>query len=205
MSNYGREMDKLIDNYFDFYGLNRVVFGGNVTSGYRIINGLYVVGTFIYTRDMIWGFSYDTDIHAPALLAGVRWYPLESHRFLQIGFDLGPSWLSVESKVPNISRSPAIGLGINTTWAIDFKNTRDEFPLLLGWNFLYSYIKGDSKGGSVFTPGIFAKFVYKRTKNIEDEDFDINDASIAAGIIWPVMCFIATWIVYNMIPSSNRS
>jgi hypothetical protein len=200
MPKYFTPMDDFIDNYFDFYGLNRVAWGLNVTSGYRIINGLYVVGTFIYTQDMIWGFSHDINIHAPALLAGVRYYPLKSHRFLQIGFDLGPSWLSVESEVPNISKSPAIGLGINGTMAIDFNYTRDEFPWLFGFNFLYSYING----GSVITPGIFAKFVYKRIKNIEDEDFDINDASIAAGI-WPVMCFIATFIGYNMIPSSKRS
>jgi hypothetical protein len=201
MPKYFTPMDDFIDNYFDFYSLNRIVFGLNVTSGYRIINGLYVVGTVILTRDMIWGFSYDTNIDASALLAGVRWYPLKSSRFLQFGFDLGPSWLSVESEVPNISRTPAIGLGINITAAIDFKNTRDEFPLLLGGNFLYSYIKG----GSVITPGIFAKFVYKRTKNIGDEDFNTNDASTATGIIVPIICLIATWIGYNMIPPSQRS
>ena len=201
MSNYWQPMDKFIDNYFDFYGLNRVVFGANVTSGYRIINGLYIVGTLIYTRDMIRGFGYQIDLRSPALLAGVRWYPLESHRFLQIGFDLGPSWLIFQNNIPGISDNSGIGLGINTTAAIDFNHNYDAPPFLFGGNVLYSYING----GSVITPGIFAKIVYKRTKNAGGEDFNIGDASTAAGIIWPIFGAIAAWIAYNMIPSSGRS
>jgi len=201
MSNYGQPMDKFIDNYFSFYGLNRVVFGATVTSGYRIINGLYIVGTVIYTRDIIRGFGYQINLRSPALLAGVRWYPLKSHRFFQIGFDLGPSWLFFQNNIPGISDNSGIGLGINTTVAIDFHHNYDAPPFLFGGNVLYSYING----GSVITPGIFAKIIYKKTKNAGGEDFDTGDASIAAGIIWPVFGVIATWIAYNMIPSSGRS
>jgi hypothetical protein len=201
MSNYWQPMDKFIDNYFNFFGLNRVVFGANVTSGYRIISGLYIVGTIIYTRDMIRGFGYQIDLHSPALLAGVRWYPLESHRFLQIGFDLCPSWLIFQNNIPGISDNSGIGLGINTTVAIDFNHNLNGPHFLFGGNVLYSYING----GSAITPGIFAKIVYKRTKNTGGEDFNIGDASIAAGIIWPIFGAIAAWIAYNMIPSSDRS
>jgi len=164
------------------------------------MSGLNVVGTFIYTRDMIRGFGHNINILSPSLLAGVRWYPLESRRFLQLGLDLGPSWLVFQSNIPGISDRSAVGLGVNTTVAIDFNHRLNGSHFLFGVNVLYSYING----GSVITPGVFTRIVFKRTRNAGD-DFNFGDASTAAGIVWPLFGAVATWIGFNMLPSSNRS
>ena len=197
MSNYGTKMDEFIKDCSELFSLNRSIFGANIASGYGIIPGLYIVGTFIYTRDMIRGFGYEINLRSSSLLAGVRWYPLKSKRFLQLGLDAGPSWLALKNNI-GLSDNTGLGIGINATVAIDFKSTFDTPPFQFCSNLHYSYING----GSAITPGISVKIGYRKINY--DEFFDASDASVSAGIIYPVICLVAAWIGYNMIPSSDR-
>ena len=197
MSNYGTKMDEFIADCSKIYSLNRSVLGANVTSGYGIIPGLYIVGNFLYSRDLIRGFGYEINLRSTSLLAGVRWYPFKSNRFLQLGLEAGPSWLSLKNNI-GIPDNTGLGIGINSLVGIDFKSSFDSPPFQFCINFLYSNINGGSK----ITPGISVKIGYRKINY--EEYFNTSDASVSAGIFYPVLCLVTAWIGYNMIPSNER-
>jgi hypothetical protein len=200
---WGSTVDHFIANYRNFYALDRFGYGFSVGGGYQIVQGLYVSGTLIYTLDWIHGSGYEFNFHQPALLAGLRWYPLRGKRYLQLGLEAGPAWLVFENNIahPGYEDQSAIGLGVNLSAALDF-NTGFTGPHWMLWaNILYSYING----GSVVTPSIAVKMAYKHSKNVPaEEDLHIDEMSLAAGIVVPLITAVATLITIDLIPSMAK-
>jgi hypothetical protein len=172
--------------------------GATIASGYRVTDGLYVVGSFVYTRDMMRGYGININFYSPSLLAGVRWYPTRNHKFLQFGLDIGPTWLLFRNNIPGIRNQTGIGVGINGTVAMDFNSSLNGPHWQLCGNIFYSNING----GSTVTPGITVKICYKRTKNMGDDDFDPSEAVAASAVIWPSLLSLATLITFSMMPGA---
>ncbi|MDR1787097.1 MAG: hypothetical protein LBR16_01385 [Treponema sp.] len=200
----GTQLDAFIDNYFDFYALDRAGFGFSLSGGYQLVPGLYVSGSLLYSLDRMRGSGYEIAFHQPALLAGLRWYPMPGKRFLQLGLEAGPAWLLFDNNIafPGYENRGALGVGVNLSAACDFNAAFTGPHWQLCANLLYSYING----GSVLNPGISVKIAYKHSKKPPTEqEANFNEMSLAAGIVVPLIAVVSTWIGFSLIPPRDRS
>jgi hypothetical protein len=200
---YGNSVNSFIDNYYSNYGLTRTSWGASLSSGYRLLPSLYLTGSGSFTSDVLSGFGYNIDLFTPAAMAGVRWYPLSTHKYLQLGLDAGPSWFLFSTDIPGISDVTDIGIGVNVSVAFDLNQTYNGPGLMLGANALYTFVGK----GSVLSSGVFVKITYKRTWGMDEYEKkdDMNDKRMSSFFLWPVIGAIAAWVGYNTIDSAGRS
>jgi hypothetical protein len=143
----------------DDLGYDRMTISLDLSIGWAVLQKLYIVGSLTGFGDRIYKsadyMQYNTYLIGP----GVRFYPLSSGKYLQLGADLGLGRMVLDSNIPGaagtVTSDP--GFGIKFSAAYDFDSTMTGPALLLGGELLLDFIENETVTGF----SIFAKFVYK--------------------------------------------
>jgi hypothetical protein len=197
-ANYGTSIDRLIDTYIDSLGFSRRTAGGSVSLGYGLTPGLFCTGSFLLVSDAISGFGNRMHFSSRFAFFGLRWYPLDSHKYLQLGLEAGPEWLVFKTDIDGVQDRSLRGAAINSMIGLDLASTLNGPSLLFSGNIMYAYING----GAEISAGLLLKVAFKRTKWAER--YNETEMGYAAGIVIPVLVAFGTWLGYTRIPSHGE-
>jgi len=153
---YPEPFNSRINSFMALTGASRSTIDLDLSIGYAVLPNLCIVGSFGFNYDSLTVSStleYSTGLIGP----GLKFYPLPSMKYLQLGLDIGYTAISIiDSRYPDSDDGPS-GFGAQITAAYDFSSKLTGPAVLLGGKFYAGYLDGQ------FMPAfsIFAKFVYK--------------------------------------------
>ncbi|MDR1231515.1 MAG: hypothetical protein LBK61_08960 [Spirochaetaceae bacterium] len=134
------------------------------TIGGAIRDDLYVVGSitafgevYSYTKTSESQIAIDAmnQITIPMYGVGVRWYPLQSKKHLQLGYDLGISILDVRTEEFEDTSNTGFSQRVSVGW--DFDSTLTGLAAILGGCAMFNIIEGDTS----VSYALFVRLVFK--------------------------------------------
>ena len=153
---YPEPFNTQVKNIAKVSGITRLTMDADLSIGYAVLPRLYIVGSVGCIVDSLHASNalYLTTL---MLGPGIKFYPLPSMKYLQLGFDAGYTNMYMKiSDDPN-SISGDGGFGMQISVACDFDSTLTGPALLLGGKFYMGILDGEFLPGF----GLFAKFVVK--------------------------------------------
>jgi hypothetical protein len=162
---YGKELSEALDNIRAQVNPREFVFYYDIALGYAVLpQTLFVTGTAGGYSHRLTDTNQDyIQINNYLFGAGVRYYPFK--RGLQLGLDLGLAkenehWSVSGQGIPDYNSGP--GLGAKASVSYDFDTVIGGPSLLVGANFMYSYIRySEDTNVGITKFALFTKFVYK--------------------------------------------
>ena len=139
--------------------VTRITVDFDLSIGGAVIQNLFVVGTLGGIGDSL-SASNTLTLSTFLLGPGIKFYPLPSKKYLQIGLDLGYSFFTITDSRYTESEMGPKGFAAQISAAADFDSTLTGPALLLGGKFYLGILDGEA----VTSFSIFAKFVYKGGK-----------------------------------------
>jgi hypothetical protein len=134
-----------------------------LTIGGALRDNLYLVGTVAGVGD---GYSHaktnqnETTVSTDAIAIsmyglGLRWYPLQSKKHLQLGYDLGISAMLAQTDESEDMSETGFSQRVSVGW--DFDSTMTGFAAILGGGAMFNIIEGDFS----VSYALFAKLAFK--------------------------------------------
>ena len=143
-----------------FPGVTRMSIDIDLSIGYAVLQNLYIVGSIGGIADSLSAKNTLT-LMTMFVGPGVKFYPLPSKKYLQLGLDAGYSGLSLSiSDSPYDDVNGPNGFAFQFSLIGDFDRTLTGPALLLGGKFYLGFLDGEA----VPAFSLFAKFVYKGKK-----------------------------------------
>lgn len=156
-ASYGHQVDDALDEAEDA-GFDRIALSLDLAVGGAVLPNLYVVGSLSGFADRLWESDEYLQVNTYLIGAGVRYYPLPSHKHLLLGADVGLAKLNLQTSVDAYDDvSSDNGAGFKLLVAYDIDSTLRGPTLQVGAQFMSASIEDvNFKGFSVF-----AKFAFK--------------------------------------------
>jgi len=154
---YDDELDDALE-LLEKLGAERLTISLGLAAGGAITQNIYIVGSISAFGDRFDINSNYMQLNTYLLGAGIRYYPLPSMKWLQIGADYGISWLVLTTDV--IGEQVAVsdfGTGLRLSVSCDFNGRMTGPSFLLGGELLISTIESDLVAGI----SLFGKLVFK--------------------------------------------
>ena len=152
----------VIDNLTELNGdnvLDSIAMSIDANIGWAILQNFYIVGTLPGFSDKLHKHSDFIQIDTCLFGLGVRFYPLPSMKYLQLGTDLKFGRIVLYTNNSEVKRFNTDPFGIKFSTAYDFNSSMTGMALLLGSEVLLDYFI-ESKT-TITGLSIFAKLVYK--------------------------------------------
>ncbi|GMO52806.1 MAG: hypothetical protein Pg6C_19090 [Treponemataceae bacterium] len=160
---YGSELDDVIKQVRDD-GFDRMAVALDSSIGWAVTQKLYAVGSFCGLGDRLTYESsektadYYVQINTYLFGLGIRWYPLPSGKYLQLGADAGFGRFIAVSNIPGMKTALSDwGFAQKLSIALDIDRTMTGPAILLGFEELLEFVEDDTAAGF----SIFVKFVFK--------------------------------------------
>ena len=156
---YPEPLDSSVKAVSKLPSVSRVSLDFDLSIGYALMQNLYMVGSMGMVGDSL--SSANTMTLTTILIGpGLKFYPLASQKYLQLGFDAGYSAMSVSVSDSKDTYNGPNGFGMQFTVVGDFDSTLTGPALLMGGKLYLGFL--DSEMVAAFS--LFAKFVYKGKK-----------------------------------------
>jgi hypothetical protein len=139
---YNKDLNNEIDGLMREYDMSRITYNTDIALGWAVLPALYVTGAFSMISDNMVLFPNSITLNTFLYGAGVRYYPLKSKKYLQLGLDLLRSEFMVQySYYPSKFESEDGGFGAKISASYDLDKTMTGFSLLSGTSFLVDFVE----------------------------------------------------------------
>jgi hypothetical protein len=140
-------------------GYDQMTFSLDVSIGGALLQNLYMVGTIAGIGDSYNKSSDYIQMTTVLVGVGIRFYPLPSKKYLQLGADAGFGQMSLDTNIKAVQSAMESDLGqaLKFSLAYDFDTTMTGFTLLLGSEVLLAFIEGETVTGY----SVFLKLAFK--------------------------------------------
>jgi len=156
---YPEPFNSSVKSVADLPGVTRISIDIDLSLGYAVIPNLYIVGSLGGIADSL-SASNTLTMMTMFIGPGVKFYPLPSKKYLQLGLDIGYSGFSISDSRSSDSIKGPTGFAFQLSVVGDFDKTMTGPALLLGGKFYLGILDGEV----VPAFSLFAKFVYKAKK-----------------------------------------
>ena len=158
---YPEPLNTSVKKAADLSGVTRISIDFDLSIGYALLQNFYLVGSLGGIADSL--SSKNTLTMLTMFVGpGIKFYPLPSKKYLQLGFDAGYSGFSVSVSDSKDSYNGPNGFGMQISLIGDFDRTLTGPALLLGGKFYLGFMDGEVLPGF----SLFAKFAYKGRSRI---------------------------------------
>jgi hypothetical protein len=153
---YSSELNDAI-KMADNAGAEHVTVALDASIGWALMQKLYLVGSITGFGDRIANGSEYVQINSYLFGPGIKWYPLSSGKYLQVGADIGLASATLLSSMQgyNVASEPGLGFKISAAYDIDW--TMTGLTALFGGELLMNFIEGEAFTGYA----IFTKLAFK--------------------------------------------
>ena len=171
-----------------------------------LLRFLYITATFMYGKETNSLLSQSITFETFNISGGFRFYPLRSSKYFQIGLDIGPSFTSFNSTVPDVSIPPDLSTGVTFTgiFAYDFSRSLMGPAFQLGTNIAFTKFASEW----VLNTGLFAKIALKGIGR-KGAGGPVIDDTADMVLAFPLIAFLGTaiacWTVYRSLAYGDRS
>lgn len=156
---YPDPFNTMVKNIAKISGISRTSIDIDLSIGYALHPRFYLVGSLggvIDSLSAVNTLSFTTLTFGP----GIKFYPLPSMKYLQLGFDMGYSSMSVSLSDSSESFSGPGGFAMQLSVFGDFDSTLCGPALLMGAKGYLGILDGEM----VSSVSVVAKFVFKGRK-----------------------------------------
>ncbi|MDR2490643.1 MAG: hypothetical protein LBD20_04480 [Spirochaetaceae bacterium] len=171
-----------------------------------LLRFLYITATFMYGRETNSLLSQSVSFETINVSGGLRFYPLRSAKYLQVGLDIGPSFVSFTNMAAGTVIPPGLDTGVTFTGivAYDFSRSLLGPTLQLGTNIAFTKFESEW----IVHTGLFAKAAFKgigrrgADRAITDDTGDMVLAFPLAAVLGTA---VACWTAYRALKYGDRS
>jgi hypothetical protein len=142
----------------DNAGADRLTVALDASIGWALMPKLYLVGSVTGFGDRLSQSSDYMQINSYLFGPGIKWYPLSSGKYLQVGADIGLASASLVTNIldnANVASEP--GFGFKVSAAFDIDRTMTGPTVLIGGELLMNFIEEEVFSGYAF----LVKFAFK--------------------------------------------
>ncbi|MDR2797132.1 MAG: hypothetical protein LBB80_02210 [Treponema sp.] len=156
VSYFGGDTKKIADDFKSTADIHMTIDLSLFTIGWALTQNVYLVGTLAGVGDRYLDSQKNQSQISIAMYGiGTRYYPLPSKKHLQLGLDVGASYMGVlyNKKTSNSD----FGFSARTSIGWDFDSTMTGFAAILGGDLMLNAIEGDTS----LSYALFFKLLFK--------------------------------------------